>query len=381
MKVTPTSVERASEAVHSRLRGLAAALLYGACSTSMAFVNKAVLSSLNFHYPFLIMIGQMIFTILLLEVLSLFDKIKLPKYTIERGRSFLFPSLCYALNSALGLYALNSMNIPMYGVLKRCTPLVSLVLGYFMLKKGPPSKLIILSIGFMTTGCIIAGAGDLAFNTMAYLCGATSNVTQALYLVLVQMHCEKKSTVETLQLNSINTLPVLFTLSWISLEPLKAMEYDRFGDPVFIFTFLLVISLGCLLNYSMFLCTSVNSALTTTVVAMLKTVVQTGIGIFAFGGVVLNVLTALGILTNISGGILYTFSKYFEYTAKSKHLPVSCADKTQTLNSEAEMNGHVVSEKMAMLSKENGVSVNHNDVIISDVDMHSDSSKVGAGES
>jgi solute carrier family 35 protein len=150
-------VERATEAVHSGLRGLAAALLYGACSTSMAFVNKAVLTSLNFHYPFLIMIGQMIFTIVLLEVLSLLKKIELPKYTFERGLDFLFPSLCYALNSVLGLHALGGMNIPMYGVLKRCTPLVSLILAYVMLKKGLPSRLVVLSIVLMTTGCIIAG--------------------------------------------------------------------------------------------------------------------------------------------------------------------------------------------------------------------------------
>ena len=140
-----------------QLPGLGAAFLYGATSTSMAFINKSIMNTFEFDYPFFIMVCQMVFTIALLETLRSAGKVDYPAVTWEGSRAFLLPSMCYALNSVLGLYALGRMNIPMYGVLKRCTPVVSLILACYMLKKSPPSKLVIVSVLMMTIGCIVAG--------------------------------------------------------------------------------------------------------------------------------------------------------------------------------------------------------------------------------
>ncbi len=51
--------------------------------------------------------------------------INLPPYTFRDGKDFLSASLCFALHATLSLYALSGMNIPMYGAIKRCSPLVS----------------------------------------------------------------------------------------------------------------------------------------------------------------------------------------------------------------------------------------------------------------
>ena len=48
-------------------KSLAAALFYGTCSVSMNFLNKAVVSSYNFNYPFFIMVCQMVTTIIFLD--------------------------------------------------------------------------------------------------------------------------------------------------------------------------------------------------------------------------------------------------------------------------------------------------------------------------
>ena len=45
----------------------------------------------------------------------------------------------------------------MYGVIKRCTPLLVLVLGSVMLKKGPPSPTTAVAVACISTGCVIAG--------------------------------------------------------------------------------------------------------------------------------------------------------------------------------------------------------------------------------
>ena len=50
-------------------KSLAAALFYGTCSISMNFLNKAVVSSYNFNYPFFIMVCQMVTTIIFLDTM------------------------------------------------------------------------------------------------------------------------------------------------------------------------------------------------------------------------------------------------------------------------------------------------------------------------
>ena len=59
-------------------------------------------------------------------------------------------------------------------------------------------------------------------------------------------------------------------------------------------TFLTLISLGAVLNYSLFLCTALTSALTTSLVAVAKSVIQTAVGFFVFGGVKFHPLNIAG---------------------------------------------------------------------------------------
>lgn len=135
------------------------AVLYGTCSVMIAFVNKLLMTTFEFNYPIFIMASQMLFTIVVLEVLSmpLVRIINMPRYTLERGKMFALPAMFYGINSVLALSALSHMNIALYGVLKRCVPLITLVLSTFILRKGWPSKLTIGSVVSLTVGCIIAG--------------------------------------------------------------------------------------------------------------------------------------------------------------------------------------------------------------------------------
>lgn len=61
--------------------------------------------------------------------------------------------------------------------------------------------------------------------------------------------------------------------------------YIYIADLNFQVIFWLLVTLGAILNYSLFLCTSLNSALTTSLVGVAKSSVQTLLGFFTFGGV------------------------------------------------------------------------------------------------
>ncbi|CAG2239238.1 SLC35D [Mytilus edulis] len=199
------------------IKAVGSAVFYGTCSVSMAFINKALMTTFKFDYPVFIMVVQMIFTIFILELLSCLQLIQLPKYTLSRGKSFALPALFYALNSVLGLTALSHMNVAMYGVLKRCVPLVTMFLSVVILKQGFPSKKTIASVICLTSGCIVAGYGDLQFNLAAYTCGGLSNLTQSLYLLLVQSMTSALTTSVVGGIKAmLQTLFGLFTFGGIS---------------------------------------------------------------------------------------------------------------------------------------------------------------------
>lgn len=91
-----------------------------------------------------------------------------------------------------------------------------------------------------------------------------------------------------------------------------ASSDDPGGNAGFIATFVVALLVGMLLNYALFLCTLANSALTTTVVGVLKGVASTLLGFFLLGGVKLSALHVAGIAVNTTGGVAYTWVTYLE---------------------------------------------------------------------
>jgi len=290
------------------------AMFYFTCSISMNFLNKAVVSSYNFNYPFFIMACQMVVTVIFLDLFRVLKIIKLPAYSLKEGVEFLPCSLSFALHSTLSLIALHGMNIPMYGAIKRCTPLVNLVLSVIVLKKPHPSALLTSSVGLITVGVFVASLGDLQFEAHAYTMGSLSVFAQAGYLTLVQKSSEvnHRSTVEMLHVNSFNTLPIFLTMSMVLGEPADIGQSVSIAEPGFTWVFALLILSGCVLTYAQFLCAAVCSALTTSMISVAKSVIQTVLGFFTFGGVQFHPLNIAGLVMNILGGVIYTYVRQFE---------------------------------------------------------------------
>lgn len=157
----------------------------------------------------------------------------------------------------------------------------------------------------------------MSFDLAAYAYGVASCISQSLYLVLVQKSGQVLSAGETLHLNSYNTLPFLAILWIISGEFFPSMAKFNFSNYGFVFMYIVVITMGCLLNFLLFLCTMYNSALTTSLAGVLKSIVQTIIGMFTFGGISINIFTISGITINLSGAIIYVIAKYKEQLKKT----------------------------------------------------------------
>ena len=88
--------------------------------------------------------------------------------------------------------------------------------------------------------------------------------------------------------------------------------YDGWYNLDFLLIFMLAALLGSVLNYSIFVCTTINSALTTAVVGCLKNVVTTYIGMMIFTDYAFNLWNFAGINISIAGSLYYTYVTMFK---------------------------------------------------------------------
>lgn len=109
-----------------------------------------------------------------------------------------------------------------------------------------------------------------------------------------------------LYLNSLlSMLGVSAVILMVPGEVDRVRNFDLWSSSSFV-TYLVFASLmGSVLNLAIFLCTSTNSALTTTVVGCLKNVLTSYIGMFVGGDYIFSWLNFLGINISIAGSLIY----------------------------------------------------------------------------
>lgn len=183
-------------------------------------------------------------------------------------------------------------------------------------KQAPPPA-ITASVAMVVMGCFIAGAGDLSFDLSGYLLALTSCFLQASYLLLVEFSGTKQGTGtnELLVYNAALSLPFLAAVLLATGEGKAALSggfsaASEMGGVHLVLLILVTSLTGVALNFSMFLCTNLNSALTTTIVGTLKGVAATFLGFFLLGGVEVHPLNVAGIALNTLGGVAYSVMKY-----------------------------------------------------------------------
>lgn len=232
-------------------------------------------------------------------------------------------SIFYNANVAFALASLKGVNIPMYIALKRLTPLAVLLAGLFR-GRGKPSKQVSLSVMLTAVGVIIAAIGDFSFDLFGYSMALTSVFFQTMYLVLVERSGAEDglSSVEIMFYNSFLSLPFLLFLIIATGEFPSSLSllFAKSTSISFLVIVILSLLMGIVLNYTMFLCTIVNSALTTTIVGVLKGVGSTTLGFVLLGGVQIHGLNVTGLVINTAGGVWYSYAKYQEKKNKSPRI-------------------------------------------------------------
>jgi solute carrier family 35 len=217
-------------------------------------------------------------------------------------------AIAYVTYMVLSMVSLRGVNLPMYTTLRRTTGAFTMLCEFLMFKKTQDLD-ICFAVLLMVVGAIVAGVNDMEFTLYGYVMVCLNNMATAVYLLTIG-RISKVSGLNAFGLmwtNAIWCMGPLFLVSLIKGEIWGTIVYVNENEGFFK---VLVGScvLAFALNYSVFLNTAVNSALTQAICGNVKDLVVVWIGYVVFGGI-FQWANFCGMLIGVLGSVLYAAFK------------------------------------------------------------------------
>lgn len=307
-------------------KGAYAALSYMACAVLLVMFNKAALSSYSFPSANVITLLQMISSTCFLYMMKQWRIISFSSnnsYEAFDSTSFvpletllkILPlSLTYLLYMLASMESVRGVNVPMYTTLRRTTVVLTMIVEYLLTGQKYQYS-IIVSVGLIVFGAFVAGARDLSFDMYGYAVVLVANLTTAIYLATIS-RLGKTSGLNSFGLMWCNGLicgPILFIWTFLRGDLEMFINFPYLTSSGFQAIMLLSCVMAFFLNYSIFLNTALNSAVTQTMCGNLKDFVTVGVGWLIFGGLPFDLLNIVGQGLGFLGSGLYA---YFKITGK-----------------------------------------------------------------
>eukprot|EP00079_Xenopus_tropicalis_P010925 XP_002936313.2 PREDICTED: solute carrier family 35 member D3 [Xenopus tropicalis] len=297
-----------------RCLGISVAIAHGIFSGSLNILLKFLVSRYHFSFLTLVQCALSITAAVTLEVLRRCGKISVPPYSLSLARIFAAVTILCTLQATLTLWSLRGLSLPMYVVFKRCLPLFTLLIGVLVLRNGLPSIGVVIAVFITTCGAALAGAGDLSGEPVGYITGVMAVIVHSAYLVIIQKTStdSEHGPLTAQYVISVTQTPLLIVFSFISMDMINAWSFPGWKDPVMVCLFIFCTLIGCAMNFTTLHCTYINSAVTTSFVGVVKSIVTITVGMLAFTDVAPTSLFIAGVVVNTVGSIIYCVAKYFE---------------------------------------------------------------------
>lgn len=288
------------------------ALFYGGSSIAIMFVNKIVLTSLEFpSFNFLALL-QYAFSVLILSLQRwVFRSVHFPPLSWSVLWDVMPLPLLFLGNTVSGLGATKKMNMPMFVLLRRFSIVCTMLLEIRLLRKKFPSQ-VYLSIALMIFGAAVAAAGDFQTDLVAYCFVLANDVFTALQGVVLRKKMDEKEVLGTHGLmfyNNLFSLPIALLTIYLNGETASITNYDRWHSGTFLAALLLSGVMGFVLNFALYLCTKVNSPLTATVIGCLKNVLTSYLGMLLRDYSYTH-LSFIGVNISVVGSLIYNHAEY-----------------------------------------------------------------------
>lgn len=312
--------------VSSRMtrKGVYAAISYMACAVLLILFNKAALSSFKFPCANVITLFQMICSLILLYALRcrkiISFRVDSENHSTKNIPWMFVPSntlittlplaISYLLYMLVSMESVRGVSVPMYTTLRRTTVAFTMLVEY-VLARQRYSLSIVGSVGIIILGAFIAGARDLSFDSYAYIVVFSANICTAVYLASIA-RIGKSSGLNSFGLmwcNGLICTPILLLWTWVCGDLKVTANFSHLSSPGFQVVMLLSCVMAFLLNYAVFLNTTLNSALTQTICGNLKDLFTIGFGWLLFGGLPFDSLNVVGQSLGFLGSCIYAYCK------------------------------------------------------------------------
>lgn len=323
----------------SKYEKVGSAFLYGMMSILVIYINKIILSSYNFPNFYFIALSQFIATCSVLQVLHMMKRVEITSFSKQIFLEICPVSAMFLGNVVFGLGSTKSLNLPMFTALRRFSIFLTMVGEYIVLSKVP-SLGVIVSVSLMIGGALFAAVNDLAFDMHGYTMVFLNNILTAMngvflkkasissscskmgvlyynslftaiaiiiYMIVQDLHGNYQYIIDiTSSGTSISTSSIEYSTLPTS-NFLSIVSFPQWSQIDFVLSYLFASLAGSLLNYSIFLCTSNNSALTTSVIGCLKNILVTYSSMLLMEDYIFHLQNFIGLNISILGSLYYTY--------------------------------------------------------------------------
>lgn len=182
--------------------------------------------------------------------------------------------------------------------------------------------------------CDLFASFDLSYDLYGYAFVIANDIFTALNGVYTKKRLESKDVGKygLLYYNSLFMLPLMLIVILLSndLEEVRFYIEDDGLTVPFITCFILSCLISFLLNYSLVLCVSQNTALTTCCIGPVKNIAVTYVGMVLSGDYIFNWINFLGLNISLIGTTLYTYVA-FRTAPRVRHIEYRPVEKENVL--------------------------------------------------
>ncbi|KAH9280847.1 UDP-glucuronic acid/UDP-N-acetylgalactosamine transporter [Echinococcus granulosus] len=170
----------------------------------------------------------------------------------------------------------------------------------------------------MITGAFVAASGDINFDPIGYSFIFINNLSTAAKGLLTKSRLSKHNFSSTTLLfyNSIFMFPFMTFLAVYTGAIQPVVEFSLWTNGFFVAGFIFSCLAAVTLQFLTFECTRLTSALTTSVVGVMKNTIVSYGGMFVGGDYVFTVVNFCGVTIGTIGAITYGVSMYLSKQVK-----------------------------------------------------------------